>query len=99
MSQEIRCPICLLKLDSEYYNDEQSLTYCQCSFCGKFHFSGTIESGQMSIKMNTLEPIQRVSVAHKLRNFSQGADSFFLSVEKISRYDERLQSFITINSG
>ena len=34
--------------------------------------------------MNALEPIQRVSIAHKLKNLSQSADSFFLSVEKLA---------------
>ena len=78
-----KCPVCEENLVNAYYDDEHKRTTCICNFCGKFRFSGLINSGSFYDKLESLTTIQRVSISHKLKNLPRNEDAVYLSVEKL----------------
>ena len=101
MSYNEKCPICQEEVDRIYYDDAKDLTTCECKFCGKYKFYGTLREGVAGNMMKELTSFQRVSIAHKLKDLTQSDKEITLKsnvLEEMIESSEEIQKSTQINN-
>lgn len=70
MSNETKCPICQNASCTVVSTKGEDSTGFDCEICGKFEIGRTVFSGPLDPEKNTLSPVQRAALSHRLRTAS-----------------------------
>lgn len=96
MTKTISCPICGSIHDghaTQFVTNRDSIGY-DCTVCGPYEVSGSVQPGTINPKIASLNPIERAFMSHLIRRRAQEGQTPLITTEwvKKAREDARLPS-------